>query len=76
MLARGGRAFLWTITLVSWFLVYSLSFAPATVLAIRLGWQQDTRMVLAEVAYAPVYWLLVNTPIHNWQPISLYFNAW
>jgi hypothetical protein len=33
-------------------------------------------MVLAKVAYAPIYWLLECTPMGHWQPAQLYFDAW
>jgi len=74
--ARPRRALLWLLTLGSWLLLYALSFAPVLGLVRYLGWPYDVWMVIAQVVYAPVYWLLVNTPIRDWHLLQLYFEAW
>jgi hypothetical protein len=70
------RVMFWLAVSSSWFILYALSFAPAMALATRFRVPNDVRMVLAQVVYAPVWWLYDNTPIHGWQTCDFYFRAW
>jgi hypothetical protein len=56
------KVFLWMVTLLSWFLVYVLSFFPVGMLMDHFYCKDDFRMVVIQVIYAPIYWLYLFAP--------------
>jgi hypothetical protein len=76
LFARSRQLILWLVVSTSWLILYALSFAPAMALAARFRVPHDVRMVLAQVVYAPMWWLYNNTPIHGWEITEFYFRGW
>ena len=69
-LDRLAFAVLWTSTLLSWVILYFVSFGPVVAIAQKVGIESS----FLKPFYMPVIWLHDYTPLEK--PLEAYANAW